>query len=196
MANAVYDDTKEVVGVAAGLATGAAAFAVGLVAAPVSVPSWARWFLVAAIVLVAISIVGLLGVRGGIIFRRATGTGKLDDLRILLCVALLVLGLGCLAVLVALVATMLNAPDQDSYSVRSAYDALRTARTQVQQKPCRLYDRVPTVELIRGFDSSGPKDTTWHIHFDLRKSSQKPAPVCPASYDVYIEAKSGKITLL
>lgn len=196
MAKTVYDDTKEFVGIAAGLATGALAFSVGLIAAPISVPYWARWFLAGAIVLVAVSIVATLLIRGGIIYRIATGAGKLDDLRIPLMLAFGLLGLGCIFVLIALVATMLNVPAQESYAVRSAYNALSLAGAAATKKPCRLYDRVPTVELIRGFDSNGPKDATWHVHFDLRKPSQGVAIACPSAYDVYIDARTGEATLL
>jgi len=186
-----FKEGNEYLAVSTGLATGAVAFAIGLLAAPIVLPMNLRWALVGAIILLAGAIVCILLAKGAIVWRVAANSGSIDDIQVLAIVMIALLALGCIVVAVVLVLTMLLVPDVEAYRTRSAQDAIRVAMVQIAKKPCHRIDRLPTVELIKGLDSATARDATWHVHADLRQPLKhiRGATACPAAYDVFVDAR-------
>jgi hypothetical protein len=178
--------------VGTGLATGAVIFATGLLVAPLALPLALRWLLVGAIICLVGAMLCILVAKVAIVWRVSQNFGSIDDLRLPVLIMFALLAAGCIAVTFALVQAMVLVPDVQGYKTQSAQAAIRVAMQQIAKKPCHLVDRLPTVELIKGLESSTAQDATWHVHVDLRQQpvrQKRPDATCAASYDVYIDAK-------
>jgi hypothetical protein len=187
-------NASDFLGVLLGLATGALVFSVGLINDPSRLPDSARSSLLTA----------------WLFFVLATGLGLLSRSRVVrlidvskhsvydfgfiapafLSVVCFLIATGALALTLR---RMVDAtPATGHYNIKSAIDAVRTARGRLSRDQRAALTGTAMVELVKGVDPSLPTHETWHVKFTFRARRPAPNPTAP-TMDLFYDAKTGTL---